>query len=116
MTASAAGERRRTRRIRLSLPCVLQPSGGSPIWAETIDLGEGGMSVRAARPQRPDDTVEFDLARDDTHTHVEGRATVLRHGSPRVYGLEFEQLEPPMLERLLELVSPSPSAVRPPAR
>jgi hypothetical protein len=65
------------------------------------------MSVRAARPLRPDDTVEFDLARDDDHTHVEGRATVLRHGAPRVYGLQFDELEPPMLERLLELVRPS---------
>jgi c-di-GMP-binding flagellar brake protein YcgR len=116
MEASAIDDRRTTRRIRLALPCVLQPSGGSPIWAETIDLGEGGMSVRAARPLRPDDTVEFDLARDDTHTHVEGRATVLRHGSPRVYGLEFEELEPPMRERLLDLVSSSPSAEQPPAR
>jgi c-di-GMP-binding flagellar brake protein YcgR len=100
-------ERRRTRRIRLALPCVLQPEGGSTIWAETIDLGEGGMSIRAARPLRPDATVEFDLARDDTHTHVEGRATVVRHGAPRVYGLEFERLEPPMRDRLLELVKPS---------
>jgi c-di-GMP-binding flagellar brake protein YcgR len=114
--AAGTTERRRTRRVHVSLPCVLQPSGGSPIWAETIDLGEGGMSVRAARPLRPDDTVDFDLARDDTHTHVEGRATVLRHGSPRVYGLEFGELEPPMRERLLELVSSSPRAAQPPAR
>jgi PilZ domain-containing protein len=102
----ATSDRRQTPRVRVALPCVLQPPGGSPIWAETIDVGEGGMSVRAARPLRPDDMVDFDLARDDDHTHVEGRATVLRHGAPRVYGLEFEQLEPPMLERLLELVSP----------
>ena len=107
MTASAPNERRRTRRIRLALPCVLQPAEGSPIWAETIDVGEGGMSVRAARPLQPDDTVEFDLARDDTHTHVEGRATVVRHKAPRVYGLEFEQLEAPMRERLQDLVRPA---------
>jgi PilZ domain len=100
-------ERRRTRRVRLALPCVLQPPGGSPIWAETIDLGEGGMSVRAARPLQPDDTVGFDLARDDDHTHVEGRATVVRGVAPRVYGLAFEFLEPPMRERLLDLVTPS---------
>jgi c-di-GMP-binding flagellar brake protein YcgR len=102
-----SAERRRARRVRLALPCVLQPSGGSPIWAETIDLGEGGMSVRAARPLHANETVAFDLARDDDHTHVEGRATVLRGRAPRVYGLEFETLEPPMRERLLELVSPS---------
>ena len=93
--------------MRLALPCVLQPPGGSPIWAETIDLGEGGMSVRAARPLPRDATVDFDLARDDTHTHVEGSATVMRLGAPRVYGLAFERLEPPMRERLLQLVRPS---------
>ncbi len=62
------------------------------------------MSVRAARPLRPDDTVEFDLARDDEDEHVEGRATVLRLHAPRVYGLRFESLEQPMRERLQELV------------
>ena len=86
---------------------MLQPSEGSPIWAETIDVGEGGMSVRAARPLQPDATVDFDLARDDDHTHVEGRATVLKLRAPRVYGLQFEQLEAPMHERLLALVRPS---------
>ena len=97
-------ERRRRPRIRLALPCVLTPATSSPIWAETIDLGEGGMSVRAARPLPADATVEFDLARDDDHTHVEGRATVLRSSAPRVYGLEFEQLDAPMRERLRDLV------------
>lgn len=99
------GERRTKRRVRLALPCVLTPPESSPIWAETIDLGEGGMSVRAARPLPADATVDFDLARDDSHTHIAGRATVLRLSAPRVYGLEFEQLEAPMHERLLELVN-----------
>jgi PilZ domain len=83
---------------------MLRPPTSSPIWAETIDVGEGGMSVRAARPLRPDDTVEFDLARDHEHEHVAGRATVLRLHAPRVYGLRFEPLEEPMRDRLLELV------------
>jgi hypothetical protein len=97
-------DQRRARRIRLSLPCVLTPGGGSPVWAETIDVGEGGMSVRAARPLPAHATVGFDLARDDTHAHVAGRATVLRRGGPRVYGLEFEPLDAPMRERLRDLV------------
>ena len=106
-TQTSITERRKTPRFAMALTCTLRQRTSSPIWAETIDLGEGGLSVRAARPLRPDGTVDFDLARDDTHTHVEGRATVRRLGAPRVYGLAFEQLEPPMRERLLELVRPS---------
>ena len=83
---------------------MLTPPDSSPIWAETIDLGEGGMSVRAARPLPADATVGFDLARDDADDHVAGTATVLRLGAPRVYGLEFERLEATMRDRLLELV------------
>jgi hypothetical protein len=95
-------ERRRSSRTRMALPCMLRPTTSSPIWAETIDVGEGGMSVRAARPLRADDTVEFDLAPGDEH--VEGVATVTRLHAPRVYGLRFERLPEPMHERLLELV------------
>jgi PilZ domain len=87
----------------VALPCMLRPPTSSPIWAETIDVGEGGMSVRAARPLRPDETVEFDLAADAAQ-HVEGTATVTRLHAPRVYGLRFERLLPPMRERLQELV------------
>jgi hypothetical protein len=97
-------DRRSTPRIRLSLPCVLTPAVSSPVWAETIDVGEGGMSVRAARPLQPDATVGFDLARDGEDAHIEGRATVQRLRAPRVYGLQFERLEAPMRERLQELV------------
>jgi c-di-GMP-binding flagellar brake protein YcgR len=97
-------ERRRTPRIRLALPCVLTPAVSSPVWAETIDVGEGGMSVRAARPLPPNATVGFDLARDGEEAHIEGRATVRRLGAPRVYGLRFEPLEAPMRERLQDLV------------
>jgi c-di-GMP-binding flagellar brake protein YcgR len=96
-------DRRQAHRARLALPCVLRPRAGSPIWAETIDVSEGGMSVRAARPLRADETVDFDLA-GTPDEHVEGRATVLRLGAPRVYGLRFERLQEPMRERLLELV------------
>jgi c-di-GMP-binding flagellar brake protein YcgR len=87
----------------MALPCVLRPQASSPIWAETIDVSEGGMSVRAARPLRADETVEFDLA-GTPQDHVQGRATVLRLHAPRVYGLRFERLAEPMRERLLELV------------
>jgi hypothetical protein len=84
----------------VALPCTLRSAASSPIWAETIDVGEGGMSVRAARPLREDETVDFDLADADVH----GRARVLRHGSPRVYGLQFETLHGAGRERLMNLL------------
>jgi c-di-GMP-binding flagellar brake protein YcgR len=100
---TAMSERRQARRARMSLPCVLRPRTSSPIWAETIDVSEGGMSVRAARPLRPDEMVEFDLA-GAPDEHVEGRATVMRLHAPRVYGLRFERLQEPMRRRLMDLV------------
>jgi hypothetical protein len=96
-------ERRSSPRIRMALGCTLRQRTSSPIWAETIDVGEGGMSVRAARPLQADEMVDFDLtaARDQ---HVTGRARVTRLHSPRVYGLRFEGLGQPMRERLRLLV------------
>jgi c-di-GMP-binding flagellar brake protein YcgR len=93
-------ERRNAPRARLALPCTLRRETSSPIWAETIDVGEGGMSVRATRPLREDETIEFDLA----EAEVSGRARVVRHGSPRVYGLRFEGLQESVRKRLLSLV------------
>jgi hypothetical protein len=93
-------ERRKNPRARVAWSCTLRPAASSPIWAETIDVGEGGMSVRATRPLREDETVEFDL--DDAGLH--GRARVLRHSSPRVYGLRFETLQGSGRERLQNLL------------
>jgi hypothetical protein len=95
-------ERRQSPRAHLALPCRLRRPTSSPIWAETIDVGEGGMSVRASRPLREEETVEFDLGGE-----VAGRARVLRHPSPRVYGLRFEGLAAAQRERLRELVGVS---------
>jgi c-di-GMP-binding flagellar brake protein YcgR len=99
---AAMSERRRARRARMALSCTLRRRAGSPIWAETIDVGESGMCVRAARPLRADEVVDFDLVSDESH--VEGRARVVRHASPRVYGLQFESLPSVMEEKLLTLV------------
>jgi hypothetical protein len=93
-------ERRQSPRARVALSCTLKRSASSPIWAETIDVGEGGMSVRATRPLREDETVDFDLGDADVH----GRARVLRHHSPRVYGLRFESLTGTGRERLMSLL------------
>ena len=86
----------------MALPCTLSRATSSPIWAETIDVGEGGMSVRATRPLREAETVEFELS----GAGVAGRALVLRHPSPRVYGLRFEGLNGRARDRLRALVGP----------
>jgi hypothetical protein len=93
-------ERRTSPRARVALTCTLRRETSSPIWAETIDVGEGGMSVRAARPLRDEETVEFELS----EAGVTGRARVLRHPSPRVYGLRFEGLNGGARDRLRALV------------
>src|ERR1044071_2115141 len=93
-------ERRNTQRAPLSLSCTPRRPTSSRIWAETIDVGEGGMSVRATRPLREDETIEFAIE----DTDVRGRARVLRHKSPRVYGLRFEGMQDHMRKRLLNLV------------
>ncbi|HWM08742.1 MAG TPA: PilZ domain-containing protein [Solirubrobacteraceae bacterium] len=96
-------ERRNSPRARVALPCLLRQETSSPIWAETIDVGVGGMSVRAARPLRPHMEVDFELA-SAPDEHVEGRATVMRKHAPRVYGLRFQPLAGPMQERLEDIV------------
>jgi hypothetical protein len=101
--SDAATDRRQAPRVRMSLPCTLRGQASSPVWAETIDVGAAGMRVRAARPLRAGDVVDFDLAETE-ESHVTGRARVTRHGSPRVYGLQFQELRAPMQERLELLV------------
>lgn len=93
-------ERRTSERARLALPCTLRRETSSPIWAETIDVGVGGMSVRASRPLREAETVEFEIS----GAGVAGRARVIRHPSPRVYGLRFEGLNGGARDQLRALV------------
>jgi c-di-GMP-binding flagellar brake protein YcgR len=98
-----ATDRRQAPRVRMALTCTLRGQASSAIWAETIDVGPGGMSVRAARPLRAGEVVDFDLVENETH--VTGRARVSRHNTPRVYGLQFQELGAPMQQRLDRLVA-----------
>jgi c-di-GMP-binding flagellar brake protein YcgR len=102
--SDVATDRRQAPRIRMALTCTLRGQASSPIWAETIDVGPGGMCVRAARPLRAGEVVDFDLEESD-ESHLTGRARVTRHNSPRVYGLQFQELGGPMQERLDQLVA-----------
>jgi hypothetical protein len=58
------------------------------------------MSIRASRPLREEEEVEFELGA----AGVAGRARVLRHPSPRVYRLRFEGLPSTSRDRLRALL------------
>jgi hypothetical protein len=102
--ASMPAERRRAPRARIAVPCTLHRQTGSPIEAETIDLGPGGMCVSCARPLATDELLRFRLPLSAGEP-VDGRARVLRHEGHRRYALRFEQLVEPARERLRALAA-----------
>jgi hypothetical protein len=61
------------------------------VWAETIDISETGVSLRASRPLPTGEEVDFDLV-GPGGADVAGRARVVRRAGPRVYGLEFGEV------------------------
>jgi hypothetical protein len=80
------------------MACTLRRTIGSPIRAETLEIGPRGMQVRSQRPMSLDETVGFELA--DLGMRVVGRARVLRVERGDVYALRFEGLPEPMVRRL----------------
>jgi hypothetical protein len=88
----------RSPRAEIRIPCTLRRLIGSPINAQTLDIGPRGMRVRTPRPLSPDETVVFDIANLDMR--VNGQARVLRAERANVYALRFEGLPEPMARRL----------------
>ena len=74
----------------VALPCTLRRPKGSPIAAQTLDLGAGGMLVRSGRPLVVDEEVDFDLA--ELAVPVSAHARVVRQQLHDVYALRFEGL------------------------
>jgi hypothetical protein len=100
-TMSTVIDHARTRhapRAHVSLPCTLRRRTGSPIPAQTVDVGPDGMRVASQRPLAIDETVDFDLPNLDMR--VSGHARVLRQHRLNVYALRFEGLPEPMARRL----------------
>ena len=97
MTVVAAAEIRAPR-AEIALACTLRRHIGSPIPAQTLNVGPRGMQIRSPRPLTADETVGFDLPNLDMR--LCGRARVLREERPHVYALRFENLPEPMLRRL----------------
>ena len=81
-------ERRRLPRVQLAVQCTLQRRMGSPIPAQTIDLGPGGMRVESPRPLSADDEVDYVIPIDILP--VIGRALCMCHQWRHIYSLRFE--------------------------
>ena len=88
----------RAPRAQIALTCHLRRQTGSPIAAQTIDVGPRGMRIRSPRPLMADETIGFDLPGLDMR--LDGRARVIAEERPRVYALRFEGLPEPMVRRL----------------
>ena len=88
----------RAPRAHIALSCTLSRQIGSPIPAQTLDVGPRGMRVRSPRPLMTDETIAFDLP--DLDMRVSGQARVICEERPHVYGLRFEHLPEPMVRRL----------------
>jgi PilZ domain-containing protein len=88
---------------RVVMPCTLRRTVGSPITAQTLEIGPRGMLVRSQRPMSLDETIAFELP--DLGMRVAGRARVLRVERANVYALRFEGLPEPMVRRLHALAT-----------
>jgi c-di-GMP-binding flagellar brake protein YcgR len=89
--------------VQIALPCTLRRPQGSPIAAQTLDLGAGGMLVRSGRPLAIDEEVDFDLT--ELEMPVSGHARVLRQQRHDVYALRFEGLQNEAQRCLLALTT-----------
>ncbi|MBA3748376.1 MAG: PilZ domain-containing protein [Solirubrobacterales bacterium] len=88
----------RSPRADIALACTLNRRTGSPIPAQTLNVGPRGMRIRSPRPLTEDETVGFDIPNLDIR--VNGSARVVCQELPHVYSLRFENLPEPMLRRL----------------
>ena len=99
-------ERRRLPRVEIAVACTLQRRMGSPITAQTIDLGPGGMRVETTRPLTADEELDFAIPTDAVR--VIGRARVMRQQQRHVYALRFERLPPEARAALNALAAREP--------
>jgi PilZ domain len=81
----------------MAMGCTLRRRTGSPIAAQTVDVGPGGMCVRCSRPLATDEVLGFELAPPPP---INGRARVLRQQGHDTYAVRFEMLAEPALAGL----------------
>jgi PilZ domain len=94
-------ERRRSPRADIRCGCTLVRGAGSPVAAETLDLGPAGMCVRSQRPLMVDEVLRFEL-----EIGAGGLARVMRQDAGTRYAMRFEQLADDARSELLRLASP----------
>jgi hypothetical protein len=92
--------------VQIAVTCTLQRRMGSPITAQTIDLGPGGMRIESRRPLTADEELDFAIPTDDLQ--LSGRARVMRQHERYVYALRFERLRPEARAALNALAARTP--------
>jgi hypothetical protein len=101
-------ERRRTWRTEIALECTLHRRTGKTIEAQTLDVGPGGMRIKANRPLSVDEVLEFELP---GRARINGRARILREQGYRIYAVRFEKLGDEARAELAELALPRDPAL-----
>ena len=104
MHATSGPPRAGQQQIAVRLTCTLTRAAGSPIGAETIDVGTTGMRLTTDRPLAVDETVSFDLPVRDAE-RLRGSARVVSEERPGVYVLRFGRLTAPMARCLRAIVT-----------
>ena len=84
----------------MTCSCTLRRRAGSPVAAETLDLGPTGMCVRSPRPLMVDEVVEFEL-----EIGPGGLARVMRQDSGTKYAMRFEEIGDDARSELLRIAT-----------
>jgi PilZ domain len=95
-------ERRRSPRAEIKCGCTLLRRAGSPVPAETVDLGPAGMCIRAQRPLMVDEVLRFEL-----DIGPGGLARVMRQDGGARYAMRFEELGDDARSELLRIATAS---------
>jgi PilZ domain len=95
-------ERRRSPRAEIRCGCTLQRRAGSPVAAETVEIGPAGMRIRARRPLMVDEVLHFEL-----EIGPGGLARVMREDAGSRYAMRFEELADDARAELVRLTTTS---------
>ncbi len=92
--AERVDERRKHKRLKLSMLVRVRDSGGEAELAQTLDVSRGGVCFLGNRQYRAGDVVYLTLPSTDEYIPVETRCRIVRvQSTPRgtIYGVKFEK-------------------------